>query len=111
MSKQKQASTLDPYHYRPDDLELGVDDVSRFVQDKIDYMQYLLAHHEVYTDLSQRADANVLWTLQRIVEVLPDPLSQQVVTLLDLHAQLQCPLLGRGFALTVSSRQFFEEVA
>ncbi len=102
---------MDPYHYSPDTLELGVDGVSRFIQDKIDHMQYMLAHHEVYTDLSQRADANVLWTLQRIAEVLPDSLRVQVVTLLDLHAQLQCPLLGWGFALTVPARYFFEEVA
>ncbi len=103
--------SIDPYHYSPDTLELGVDGVSRFVQDKIDYMQYMLAHHEIYTDLGQGADANVLWTLQRLVEVLPDQLRPQVVTLLDLHAQLHCPLLGRQFTFMVPRRHFFEEVA
>lgn len=111
MSEQKQSFTVDPYHYHPDTLELGVEGVSRFVQDKIDHMQFMLAHHEVYTDLAQSADANILWTLQRLVEVLPDALRPQVVTLLDLHAQLQFPLLGRQFGLRVPLHYFFEEVA
>ena len=101
----------DPYHYSPDTLHLGVDGVSQFIQGKIAYMEYLVAHHEVYSNLGQIADADVLWTVKRLVEVLPDSLSQHVVTLLDLHAQLQCPLLGRQFVLRVSPRHFFEEVA
>jgi hypothetical protein len=103
--------TQDPYHFRPDTLHLGVEGVSQFVQGKVDYMQYLLAHHEVYADLEQRADANILWTLQHLVEVLPDGLAQHVVTLLDLHAQLHNPLLGRQFAHFVPTRHCFEEVA
>ena len=103
--------TRDPYHYSPDTLYLGIDGVSQFVQDKIQYMEYLLAHHEVYADLSQRADVNVLWTVPRLVEVLPDSLAQHIVTLLDLHAQLHNPLLGRQFAHFVPTRHCFEEVA
>jgi len=105
-------SSIDPYHYTPDGLELGVEGVSSFVQSKIEHMQHMRDHHEVYTNIAERANDEVLWTMKRLVEVLPEEIKGQVVTLLDLHAQLQFPLLGQRFALPFPRRRaYYEEVA
>lgn len=102
----------DPYRYTPGGLVLGVEGVSSFVQSKIEHMQRMCDHHEVYTDLAERANDEVLWTMKRLIEVLPEEIKGQVITLLDLHAQLQFPLLGQRFALPLPRRRSsYEEVA
>ena len=68
-------------------------------------------HREVYTNVAEHASADVLWTMKRLVEVLPEDIQAHVVTLLDLHAQLQFPLLGQSFALALPKRRMYEEVA
>ena len=103
--------SIDPYRYVPDGVELGIEGVSRFVQDKIEHLSSMREHHELYTNVAESANADVLWTMKRLVEVLPEEIKAQVVTLLDLHAQLQFPLLGQGFALPLSKRRMYEEVA
>ncbi len=103
--------SIDPYRSIPDGRELGVEGVSRFVQDKIEHLDSMREHHEVYTNLAEHATNDVLWTMKRLVEVLPEDIQAQVVTLLDLHAQLQFPLLGQSFALPLPKRRMYEEVA
>ena len=104
-------SILDPYRYIPDERELGTEGVSRFVQDKIEHLHHMREHHEVYINVAERANADMLWTMKRLVEVLPEEIKAQVVILLDLHAQLQFPLLGQSFALPLPKRRMYEEVA
>ena len=94
--------SIDPYRYVPDGLDLGAEGVSHFVQDKIEHLRHMREHHEVYTNVAEYATDDVLWTMKRLVEVLPEEIKAQVITLLDLHAQLQFPLLGQSFALASS---------
>ena len=103
--------SINPYHYVPDGRVLGSEGVSHFVQDKIEHLHYILEHHEVYNHVAEHATDDVLWTMKRLVEVLPEEIKAQVITLLDLHAQLQFPLLGQSFALPLSRRRMYEEVA